>query len=518
MAQSFPSVTANINSSLNPQTPSGRSILLTGAMVSGTATSGALIEDLTSEADFNNAFGRTSQIAKAGRSLIEALSISRVRPTISAIGLEDNVAGVAATGTVAFTGTATAAGTITVYVDSMRNGKYELNVAIGDTAATIGAAFEAAVTANLDSPVTAVDTTGSVVLTAVNDGTQGNTIGLKFDAGNTAGITVTLTAFASGATDPSLTNLFDPVADKRYTTIVYPAEWGTSTLTDFTEARFNVDNKVLDGQGLVSVTDTYANGNSALDALNLKTLAYIPNKISTADAHKGGAIFESPIVIAAQAAAYRDLRLTVAANTSSIVTNGQGVGGSFFGGIPYHNTPFILLPIIETGLDFTDAEALEIENSGGWLLRNNPANTAIISNEAVTTYKTDALGNPDVTFKYLNYVDTLSIVRDYVFQNLKADLSQHILTTGQLIAGRPMVNAEGFVATMMKYYAALSGINGDNEYVLLRAGTDEAAAFKTAIEDSIVIDLALGKITADSIANIVTQVRQIIINFTPTFE
>lgn len=518
MAQSFPVITANINSALTPQTPGERSILLTGCMISGTASSGALVEDLLSEADFNNAFGRTSQIAKAGRALINALSVSRIRPKISAIGLVDNGSGVAATGTIAFSGTATAAGTITVYIDSIINGKYELAVAVGDTAATLGAALETAITANADSPVSAVDTTGSVALTAKNDGTQGNTIGLKYDLGDTTGITITLTAMASGATDPSLTTLFDPVADKRYTTIVYPAEWGTSTLTTFTEARFNVDNKILDGMGLVCKADTYANSNTALDALNQKTLAYIPNKLISDADHKGGAIFESPLVIAAQAAAYRELRLTVGSNTSSIVTNGQGTGGSFFGGIPYHNTPFINLPIIETGDDFSDTEALELETSGGWLLRNNPANTVVISNEAVTTYKTNTLGNTDTTFKYINYVDTLSLSREYIFNNLKADLSQHILTTGDLIAGRPMVNAQGFVATMMKYYSALSGINGNNSYVLLRAGTSEAAAFKTAIEDSIVITLSTGTITAESIANIVTQVRNLIINFTPTFE
>jgi hypothetical protein len=81
-----------------------------------------------------------------------------------------------------------------------------------------------------------------------------------------------------------------------------------------------------------------------------------------------------------------------------------------------------------------------------------------------------------------------------------------------------MVNAEGFTAAMMGYYATLSGINGDNSYVLLRAGEDERKAFKKAIEDSIVITLTTGTITAESIANIVSQVRNIIINFTPTFE
>lgn len=517
MAASFPYVTANINSALTPESVGTRSILLVGQMVSGTASSGALVEDLISEAEFNAAFGRTSQIAKAGRALIEALSVSRIRPIVSAIALTDNGSGVAATGTVAFSGTATEAGTITVYIDSIRNGAYEIAVASGATATSLGALLVAAIAANLDSPVTSVNTTGSVALTAVNKGTQGNTIGLKY-SGTVAGITTTLTAFASGATDPTLTTLFDVIASQRFTTIVYPAEWGTSTLTTFTEARFNVDNKILDGLGIVRKNDTYANTNTAADALNQKTLAYTGGNLISTSTHKGGDIFESPLVIAAYAAAYRELRLSVGANTSSFVTNGQSVGGSFFGGIPYHNTPFALLPIIETGHGFSDAECIELENSGVWLLRNNPGNTVVISNEAVTTYKKDALTNPDITFKYINYIDTLSLCREYISNQLKADFSQHILTTGQLVAGRPMVNKDAFIGKMMGYYSALSGINGNNNYVLLRAGTAEAAAFKEALLDSVVINLSTGTITAESIANIVTQVRNLLVNFTPTFE
>jgi len=517
MAASFPNVTTNILSAKTPQTPDARSILIVGGMVSGTASSGALVDNLLSATDFNNAFGRTSHIAKAGRALIEQLSISRIRPKVSAIGLTDSGSGVAATGIVAFTGTATEAGTITVYIDSIRNGVYKINVASGATAASLGTLLETAINANLDRPVNAVNTTGSVALTAINKGTVGNSIGLKY-SGSVAGITTTLTAFASGATNPTLTAVFDAIASTRYSTIIFPAEWGISTLTTETESKFNVDNKIVHEFGIVCKNDTYANSNTALDALNQKTLGYIPNKLISGTAHKGGAIFENPIVIAAYAAALRELRLTVNSNTSSITTNGQSLGGSFFAAIPYHNTPFNLLPIIETGNDFSDAEALELQNSGGWVLRNNPANTVIISNEAVTTYKTNMLGNADVTFKYINYFDTLTLTAEYIFNNLKADFSQHILTTGQLIAGRPMVNKEGFIAALMGYYATLSGINGNNNYCLLRAGTDQQAAFKKALTDSVVINLATGTLTAEAIANITTQVRNILVNFTPTFE
>ena len=177
------------------------------------------------------------------------------------------------------------------------------------------------------------------------------------------------------------------------------------------------------------------------------------------------------------------------------------------------------MPTIETGQDFTDVEADELQASGALLLRNNPSNTSIIVNEALTTYKTDALGQVDKTFKYLNYVDTLTITRDYIFNNLKADLSQHILTTGDLIAGRPMVNKQGFIALMKKYYGVLSGYKtNNNNYVLLRAGEADFQAFVDALEQSVTITLIDGKITTESIANIVTQVRQLIVNFTPTFE
>ena len=514
MGSSFPYMTANLNSAQTAATVGDRKVLLIGQMVSGTATSGALNEGLLSDADFNDKFGRTSQIAKAGRAVIKELSVTRIKPTVDVIALSDNVSGVAATGSVAFSGTATAAGSIIVYVDSF-NRKYSLTIASGDTATTIGAALAAAITADLDAVVTASNSTGTVTLTAVNAGTQGNTIGIKV-VGSVAGITTTLTAFSGGATDPSLTSLFDVIDGARYTRIVYPHEWGVSTLTTETESRFNVDNKILDGVGITCEIDTYANVKANADSYNQKTLGYIFNAKVSESGHVGGAIFESPLVIAATFAAL-EMRLTKGANTSSIVTNGQNIGGSFFGAIPYHNTPFINLPTIETGHDCTDAEATELENAGVILLRNNPANTVLICNEAVTTYKTNTLGAVDTTYKYLNSVDTLSLVREYFFNNIKADLSQHILTTGELIAGRPMINKEGFIALMMGYYATLSGYNGDNSYVLLRSSEADREAFRDSLE-SVDITLSTGTITAESIANIVTQVRNIIINFTPTFE
>ena len=152
MGQSFPKGTSIIKSALTAKDAGERSILIVGCMTSGTASSGELKESIISKKEFNDFFGAKSQIAKAGRAIIDALSVSKIKPKVSAIGLTDNASGVQATGSIAFSGTATEAGTLTIYIDSKFNGKYEIVVASGDTASAIGTKLETAITANAYSP------------------------------------------------------------------------------------------------------------------------------------------------------------------------------------------------------------------------------------------------------------------------------------------------------------------------------------------------------------------------------
>ena len=482
MSQTDPIVNANILAAKTPSTPEDHSILLIGGQVTGTAVTGALTEGLLTDADFNNAYGITSQLAKTGRALLKILNLSRTRLKVAAIGLDDNGSGVDATGTVVFAGTATAAGTITIFIDNTDDGKYEVAVASGDTATVVGDTLVAAIVANTKSVVTSANVTGTVTLTAVNAGTQGNTIGIKRkDA--VAGITTTIaTTLTGGATDPVLITLFDPIADLRFQTIVYPAEWGISTLTDFTEPRFNKDNQLLDGVGFVSATDTFANLDTALDGFNERTLVHLPNKLVD-DA------------------------------------NSISRGGFFMGAVPYHNTPFANLPIIESSRGFTEVEINELISSGGTLLVNNPANLTILSRSTRTTYKLDDLGSPDNTFKFLNFVDSLTLVREFMFNNFKfVDGVQHSLTDSAQVISAVTLNAEKIVGIFVGYYNTLSGINGDKRFTLLRAGTQEQADFKEAVEQSLTIQLSTGKVTITNlIAEILSQVRELNIDIIPTF-
>lgn len=151
------------------------------------------------------------------------------------IGVADAGGGVAATGTMLAVGTATAAGTIAYYIAGVR---IPVSVAVGDTPTIIGASLVAAM-ANYELPVTGVNASGTVTMTARNKGTTGNDIDLRvnyidgevFPAGVTA---VTVVAMASGATDGSVSGAIAAMGDVQYHTIV--SAWNTDAVLDLFEA------------------------------------------------------------------------------------------------------------------------------------------------------------------------------------------------------------------------------------------------------------------------------------------
>ena len=136
------------------------------------------------------------------------------------IGVADAGGGVQATGTLVFTGTASAAGTIMVYVDGV---PVPVPVAAGDTATVQGASFVTAL-ALIEAPVSAVNTSGSVALTALNKGTVGNDIDVRvnYNIGDAlpAGVTsVVMTPMSSGATDGSVSGAITAMGGTQYNTI-----------------------------------------------------------------------------------------------------------------------------------------------------------------------------------------------------------------------------------------------------------------------------------------------------------
>lgn len=498
-----PKININVISANLPAENTAQRVLFVGQKTSaGTATSGALVTSIGNDHAEDGLFGVNSHIA----GMIRSFRALNSRTRVDAISLSDDSGGTAATGTLAFSGTATAAGTLYITLGSYTNHRYEVPIASGDSAATIATAFEALVDADTKFPGVASLATATVTITSIHKGTVGNDITFLVE-GSVAGITVTLTAMASGATNPSLTGLFDVIVDQRYQTIVYPGTYTKSTVTSFLDARFNATGRIMDGVAITTQFDSYANHITALSSLNSKSLVYIANKSVSATAHKGDSIVEFADVISSEFSAIRSLRLTADANISQYVvsTGGQrdSYGGPAIASLPYFNTPFYNLPLIFTGTGWTDDEIEDLLDAGGCVLGNNPSNDTLIAGEICTTYLTDAASNVDVTYKFLEYVDTISNVREYIYNNLRSDFSQHRLTEGDVLPGRAMANAIIIEAALDRYYRALSG----DGYVLLQAGAAAIKYFKQ--NRSVTLDLSTGSATVTMITPIVTQLREI---------
>ena len=501
MPISNPLVTLNILPANQEVGNVSQNVLIVGqGLAAGSYTSGDLQQNVA-EADISSLFGAKSHIAQ----MLRAFKAINKVTAVDAIALDD-AAGTEATGTYAIAGTATEAGTLVFNIGSGTNRSYSIDVASGDAHTDVSAALEAAITADTTAPFSGSDTSGTVTITAENKGTIGNDYTLEL-TGSVAGITVTVTGMASGATDPTLTGLFDVIGTKRYQTIVYPGAYDTTVLTTLLDARFNIDNNVLDGIAILTVTDTYASLVSTYTAINNESLAVCGNQTVSRTYKKGGAIMELNDVVSSQIAAIRALRLTPDVSIANYVISRaarDSFGGDHIRSLPYHNTPYSLIPLIPLEDEFTETEISGLLTAGVFTLGNNRAGNSVIQGSTVTTYKTDAAGNADVSFKYLNYVDTMSGIREYMYNNLKNRYAQCRLTEGDLEIGYNMANEASIRAYIAGLYTNLSGTG----YVLTQAWQTALDFFKQNL--TVTLDLANRKVSVSMKTPIVTQIGSII--------
>ena len=503
MSLSNPKATFNILSAETIAQNQPQKVLLVGQMTTGSATSGVLVQDIQNDGSENALFGEHSMLAEMVRAFKRVNSISQ----LDAIPLADDGSAVAATGTIVFSGSPTATGTLLISIGSSLNHTYSIPVGLSDTPTTLGTALVAAITADPQALVTAVNTTGSVAITAINKGLVGNGIGIQLNGGAT-GVAITVTAMASGATNPSLTGLFNVVNGIRYQTVVYPSEYTLTTLTtNFLDQRFNVNNDVLDGVGIICKADTFSNLVTLGNTSNSQSLVIIGNQLIARNSFNGGAIFELSYVISSYFAAVRSLRFTDGTNISQYVVGGQSsdqFGGPALSSLPYFNTPFYSLPIILPSDEFTQTEIDQLGAAGVSVLGNNVTNNLIVAGQIYTAYKTDVGGNPDSTYQFLNYVDTISNIREFMFNNAKQDFRQSRLTEGDLVPNRKMHNQASISAVFVGYYQVLSG----QDYVLVQAGEKSLQFYKQNLIIS--LNLSTGTVTIAMKTPIVTQLRVIL--------
>lgn len=200
-----PGVYTEIDSSQavsGPQLIQFRQLIIGQKLAAGSATALVPVR-VTSVAEARTLFGAGSMLAI----MVEAAIASNNLTETWCLPLADNGAGVAAAGAVTFTGAPTAAGTINLYVGGKR---VQVGVTSSSTPAAIATALVTAITAATTLPVTAAidgTDTAKVNITAKNKGEAGNSIDLRlnyFGESTVPGLTATITAMASGASNPDL--------------------------------------------------------------------------------------------------------------------------------------------------------------------------------------------------------------------------------------------------------------------------------------------------------------------------
>lgn len=495
------------------ETFSERHDLLVGQMtVAATATTGVLYLDIQTltNAEIFALFGYRSELTQR---IINYLDVTDRIVRLSVIPLEDPTIGADnALAAVDFAGTtATKSGYITISVFDAYIYSVTIPVNVNDTPSGIAESFVTAFGLKANCPATSVQATGSINFTAANKGVVGNLYGIKVSQSGAAGITYSIDEFAGGLGNPTLTGIFDVISDIRFTGIGWPEAWieNVGIMTDFLASKFDAYNSISDGVGFVGLSDTYTDNMDFVEAKNSPYLVVGGNSKVDLDWHKGPIILKHADCVMSAFMGIRSKRLTEGAliGREIIAQNGilDNVGGPSLASLPYFNTADIRAVVPDdVTRTYSNTEEIALIEAGFTPYGINRAGNQIIFRDVVTTYKTDLAGNPNDSFKYLNYVDTGSVCREILFNSAKARFAQTRLTTGSLIDGRNIVNAEAIKGHYMQVIRELGNL------ALLAAGPD---AEKEMSDNTIVtIDTANRSATVSGPIILVTQLGKITYN------
>lgn len=199
------------NSRANTAVTNQRALLI-GPMTAGAATANIPLLS-AGTGDANTQFGANSVLAL----MTAAYRRNDQFGEVWCLPLADAAGAVAATGSIAFTAAPTANGTISLYIADQL---VSVPVTQGMTTAQIATAVAAAINLIPSMPTTAAASTSTVTLTSDNKGLVGNDIDIRFNKQGAAGgevlptgLTATITAMASGATNPTLTTALGNLLD-----------------------------------------------------------------------------------------------------------------------------------------------------------------------------------------------------------------------------------------------------------------------------------------------------------------
>lgn len=399
--------------------------LLTGQKTSSGSAVAGQVYAVSSKDEAAALFGRTSQLCQM------VAAYKRVDPLtpVYCCALADHASGVAATGSFTWTGPATEAGELVLYI-----GGHRVVVAVenGDSAAALETKALAALALDLDLPVTCDANSGTGVdLTAVNEGTVGNQImlGVCLMPGERvpAGIEVTTIPMASGASDPAYSAVVAAMGEDQYHTVAAACQDATNVgaLVTEMESRWGAM-RAIEGVVFVSKYDTQANLTTYGNSFNSQTLVVLGAEKS--------ATLPLPYETAAMAAGVSALQAQTDPARAMV---GASLSGAY---------------AAPRGARFTRAQRNTLLSDGISTLRA-ASDGRLQVERLVTTYQTNSQGAADTSYQDLYLVRTLAAYRYSVRVRIATKFSNFKLADdGNEVSGQPMVTPGILKAELLAHF------------------------------------------------------------------
>lgn len=480
---------------------------------SGTATPGSLIRDVHTKSVFEirTLFGNDTELSyriflwlkgNGSYSPLDVIPVARAAD-------ED-----AASATITVSGDVEEDATVLVSVIDEKIFTATVSVKEDDTNTEVATKINTALNTLTNKIFSNQVATNVVTLTALDIGDVGDTYGIKI-VNNAPGISFAITQFSGGGSTSSITNVFDVIAGIRYTGVSWPTYWGgisdiSVPVSEF-DSRFNVADGVMDGVVFYGHNDTFANNVTYVQFQNSQSLVVGGNNFISNTDHKGPAILQPADWTLAYFMGVRARRLTPGAPVADfiIATGGplDAIGGPHNASLPYFNTPLSETPVTSPVELYSSTEQKTLEDDGFATFGVNPAGNEMITGVIPTTWTTDSSGNENISFHYLNYVDTGSVCREIFFKTLRSTYVQSRLTEGDLVPGYSMANSESIKATLLRIYRTLAN------QALVQAGREAESYFST--NTTVTVTLAERKVDIAGPLPIVTQLG--VINYSLQF-
>ncbi|MFG6462262.1 phage tail sheath subtilisin-like domain-containing protein [Roseateles sp. DXS20W] len=193
-------------------------ILVVGQRLAAGTVAAGVPTRILSAAQAEASFGRGSMLS----AMLAALKAANSYTECWAVALDDNGAGVAATGTLTFSGSPTEAGTLNLYIGGQL---VQIAVASAATTASLATALAAAVTADTTLPVTAAAAGSVVTFTARHKGEVGNALDLRLNyySGERTpkGLGTAIVAMTGGTANPDVQAAITAIGDEQFHTIAH---------------------------------------------------------------------------------------------------------------------------------------------------------------------------------------------------------------------------------------------------------------------------------------------------------